>query len=58
MSGQENSIRWLEDTGMEDIAQVGGKNAALGAMIRELKNQGVQVPDGFATTADVYWRVI
>ncbi|MFO7801144.1 MAG: phosphoenolpyruvate synthase [Desulfovermiculus sp.] len=58
MSGQENSIRWLEDTGMEDVARVGGKNAALGAMIRELKNEGVQVPDGFATTADVYWRVI
>ncbi|MBS3780047.1 MAG: phosphoenolpyruvate synthase, partial [Desulfovermiculus sp.] len=43
---------------MEDIGRVGGKNAALGAMISELKDQGVQVPEGFATTAEVFWEVI
>ncbi|MDZ7762426.1 MAG: phosphoenolpyruvate synthase [Desulfovermiculus sp.] len=58
MSTSDVYIRWLEETNMEDIGQVGGKNAALGAMIRELKDQGVQVPDGFATTAEVYWQVI
>lgn len=34
---------------------VGGKNASLGEMIRELKDEGVRVPDGFATTAAAYW---
>ncbi|NIU80100.1 MAG: hypothetical protein GWN71_43195, partial [Gammaproteobacteria bacterium] len=33
---------------------VGGKNASLGEMIRELKREGVRVPDGFALTADAY----
>ncbi|MFP4630425.1 MAG: phosphoenolpyruvate synthase [Desulfohalobiaceae bacterium] len=51
-------INWLENLGMQDIGQVGGKNAALGAMIQELKQEGVRVPDGFATTAHAYWRVI
>ena len=40
--------------GIEAIAQVGGKNASLGEMIRELGGQGVRVPDGFATTATAY----
>src|SRR5205814_3697110 len=37
-----------------DIERVGGKNAALGEMIRTLKKRGVRVPDGFATTADAF----
>jgi len=37
-----------------DIERVGGKNAALGEMIRALKKKGVRVPDGFATTADAF----
>jgi len=44
--------------GIEAIAQVGGKNASLGEMIRELGGQGVRVPDGFATTADAYRHFI
>lgn len=51
-------IQWLDATNMDDIGRVGGKNAALGAMIQELKSEGVRVPDGFATTADAYWQVI
>jgi pyruvate,water dikinase len=51
-------IKWLDKTNMEDVGQVGGKNAALGSMIQELKSEGVQVPDGFATTAEAYWQVI
>jgi pyruvate,water dikinase len=51
-------VRWLDDLNMEDIQEVGGKNAALGAMIQELKDQGVRVPDGFATTSAAYWEVI
>lgn len=37
--------------GLEDIAQVGGKNSSLGEMIRHLSAAGVAVPQGFATTA-------
>ena len=44
--------------GIDAIPQVGGKNASLGEMIRELAEQGVRVPDGFATTADAYRHFI
>ena len=44
----------LETVGLGDIAQVGGKNASLGEMIRALADDGVQVPGGFATTAAAY----
>ena len=44
--------------GMEDVPRVGGKNASLGRLFRELKPLGVGVLDGFATTADAYWRLL
>ena len=47
-------IRPFAEVGIDDIAQVGGKNASLGEMIRELSVQGVRVPDGFATTAEAF----
>ncbi|MEY6432506.1 phosphoenolpyruvate synthase [Thioalkalicoccus limnaeus] len=47
-------VRWLSDLGMGDVPIVGGKNASLGEMIRHLTAVGVQVPGGFATTADAY----
>jgi len=46
------------EIGMQDVARVGGKNASLGQLFRELKPQGVGVLDGFATTADAYWRLL
>jgi len=30
---------------------VGGKNASLGEMYRELRNNGIKIPNGFAVTA-------
>ena len=39
---------------IEDVPLVGGKNASLGEMFRELKSKGVRVPDGFAVTAEAY----
>ncbi|MEB3320370.1 MAG: phosphoenolpyruvate synthase [Cyanobium sp.] len=48
----------LRAVGIEAIPLVGGKNASLGEMLRELAGQGVRVPDGFATTADAYRRFI
>jgi pyruvate, water dikinase len=39
---------------MRDVERVGGKNASLGEMISHLGRLGVQVPGGFATTAQAY----
>src|SRR5213083_3791084 len=44
----------FDEVSSKDGGRVGGKNAALGEMIRTLKKQGVRVPDGFATTADAF----
>lgn len=44
----------LKQLGMQDIEQVGGKNASLGEMISHLSKAGVLVPAGFATTADSF----
>ncbi len=41
----------LDQLTMQDLDQVGGKNASLGEMITHLKALGVKVPGGFATTA-------
>lgn len=47
-------IRFFEDIGVNDVPLVGGKNASLGEMYRELAPRGVKVPNGFAITADAY----
>ena len=47
-------VRWLRDLRMDDVPIVGGKNASLGEMIHHLAEVGVQVPGGFATTAEAY----
>ncbi|AFY72263.1 phosphoenolpyruvate synthase [Synechococcus sp. PCC 7502] len=47
-------VLWFDQVGIADIPLVGGKNASLGEMIRELKVKGVSVPNGFATTAHAY----
>ena len=44
-------IRWFEELRIEDVPLVGGKNASLGEMYRELTTHGVRVPNGFAITA-------
>ena len=51
-------VLWFNQIGMNDVDKVGGKNASLGEMISGLYNKGVQVPDGFATTADAYREFI
>ncbi|AFZ28988.1 phosphoenolpyruvate synthase [Gloeocapsa sp. PCC 7428] len=47
-------ILWFDQVGIADIPLVGGKNASLGEMIQQLTSQGVNVPNGFATTATAY----
>ncbi len=51
-------IRWFSELGINDVPLVGGKNASLGEMFRELTAQGVRVPNGFAITAQAYRRVL
>ena len=53
-----STIAWFSDLGLADLDQVGGKNASLGEMVRNLASAGVRVPDGFATTADAYRHFI
>ncbi len=55
---QTPCIKWFEALNADDVSSVGGKNASLGEMIRALKEEEIRVPDGFATTADVYWLFI
>ncbi|SBS33083.1 Phosphoenolpyruvate synthase [Marinomonas spartinae] len=47
-------IKWFKDLRLEDVGEVGGKNASLGEMISNLTDLGIQVPNGFATTAYAY----
>ena len=44
----------FSEVSSRDTDRVGGKNAALGEMIRALKKKDVRVPDGFATTAEAF----
>ena len=47
-------VAWYQELGMNDVETVGGKNASLGEMISNLSSAGVQVPGGFATTAEAF----
>lgn len=58
MDADSPYIRWFSDLGNADVALVGGKNASLGEMYRELTQQGVRVPNGFAITAAAYRYVL
>jgi pyruvate,water dikinase len=51
-------IKWFEDITIDDVPLVGGKNASLGEMFRELARKGVKVPNGFAVTAAGYRHFI
>jgi pyruvate,water dikinase len=47
-------IKKFSEIGINDIAEVGGKNASLGEMFVHLNPHGVTVPDGFAITVSAY----
>ncbi len=51
-------VRWFKEIGIEDVAEVGGKNASLGEMYRTLTKEGVRVPNGFAVTAGAYRYIL
>ena len=57
-AAQARYIRWFKDISIGDVPVVGGKNASLGEMYRELSGEGVKVPNGFTVTAEGYWHMI
>jgi pyruvate,water dikinase len=57
-AGGNRYIRWFETIGIDDVPLVGGKNASLGELYRELAPRGIKVPNGFAITADAYWDLL
>jgi pyruvate,water dikinase len=54
MAAENKLVVWFEEVGVGDVPVVGGKNASLGEMIQRLKDKGIKVPAGFATTAYAY----
>ncbi|ADC88687.1 phosphoenolpyruvate synthase [Thermocrinis albus DSM 14484] len=51
-------VVWLDEVGIEDIPLVGGKNASLGEMIRNLSQLGINIPYGFVVTSETYYEFI
>ncbi|MEA2037770.1 MAG: phosphoenolpyruvate synthase [Nanoarchaeota archaeon] len=54
MSKSNKFILWFNEIGIQDVPLVGGKNASLGEMYRNLTKKKVNVPNGFAVTAYAY----
>jgi len=53
-----NNIKWFNEITIEDVAEVGGKNASLGEMYQNLTQVGVLVPNGFAITSSAYRYIL
>ena len=47
-------IAWFDEIGKNDVLLVGGKNASLGEMYKNLSSKGIRVPYGFAVTTHAY----
>lgn len=58
MPENKKYVLWFDEIGIEDVPSVGGKNASLGEMYRELTSKGVKIPNGFATTSEAYWHFL
>lgn len=54
MDKSKEFILWFDQTGIDEVGLVGGKNASLGEMYSNLTSKGVNVPNGFAITAFAY----
>lgn len=51
-------IRFFNELTISDVPSVGGKNASLGEMYKNLSAKGINVPNGFATTSEAYWLLL
>lgn len=58
MKNNKKYILWLRETRNKDVAKVGGKNASLGEMYQKLTLQGINIPNGFAVTAQAYFYLL
>ncbi|MBW2985172.1 phosphoenolpyruvate synthase [Candidatus Woesearchaeota archaeon] len=54
MDKRKEFILWFDQIVIEDVPLVGGKNASLGEMYKNLTHKGVKVPNGFAVTSEAY----
>jgi len=54
MKKNKKFILWFDEVNNKDIGLVGGKNASLGEMYNKLVKKGINLPNGFCTTAEVY----
>lgn len=52
---KQQYILWFKEIRIKDVPLVGGKNASLGEMYRHLTKEGVNIPNGFAITAQAYF---
>lgn len=57
MTKSKQNIIWYKDLSIKDVLLVGGKNASIGEMFSQLSKKGINVPDGFALTANAYWYI-
>ncbi len=48
----------FEDFDNSKVKEAGGKNASLGEMFAELSSKGINIPDGFTSSAEAYWKFI
>ncbi len=48
----------FSELGLKDLPIVGGKNASLGEMYNQLSDQGILIPNGFATTSSAFWQFL
>ena len=48
-------IKFFKEISLGDVPKVGGKNASLGEMYQNLAPKGINLPNGFATTAASYF---
>ncbi len=51
-------IKFFKEIALSDVPTVGGKNASLGEMYQFLAPKGINLPNGFATTAQSYYYFI
>jgi len=54
MKNRNKYILWFRETGIGDVPIVGGKNASLGEMYRNLRKKGIKIPNGFSITSEAY----
>ncbi len=48
----------FSELGLKELPMVGGKNASLGEMYNQLCDEGIIIPNGFATTATAFWQFL